>query len=179
MSQSKSLSRVLPIMLISLSGCVRSSTHEQTVTELGARLPAALATLGTMFLLAWVTRRRFGDEGAIWASAIFITLPLVAVLGRVGTTDALLSVHIFAALAIDMAEYGETGKNRGGVMGALLGLAFLAKGPVGVILPILMILAGRTVAGRNVVPRWRAVLTFVAGWSVVLERFELFVELGH
>ena len=135
--------------------------------ELGARMPAALATLGTMFLLAWVTRRRFGDEGAIWASAIFITLPLVAVLGRVGTTDALLSVHIFAALAIDMAEYGETGQNRGGVMGALLGLAFLAKGPVGVILPILMILAGRTAAGRNVVPRWRAVLTFVAGWSVV------------
>jgi len=135
--------------------------------ELGARMPAALATLGTMFLLAWVTRRRFGDEGAIWASAIFMTLPLVAVLGRVGTTDALLSVHIFAALAIDMAEYGETGQNRGAVMGALLGLAFLAKGPVGVILPILMILAGRTAAGRNVVPRWRAVLTFVAGWSVV------------
>jgi 4-amino-4-deoxy-L-arabinose transferase-like glycosyltransferase len=135
--------------------------------ELGARLPSALATLGTMFLLAWVARRRFGDEGAIWAAAIFITIPLVAVLGRVGSTDALLSLHIFAALAIDMAEYGETGKNRGGVMGALLGLAFLAKGPVGVILPILMILAGRTAAGRNVVPHWRAVLTFVAGWSVV------------
>jgi 4-amino-4-deoxy-L-arabinose transferase-like glycosyltransferase len=136
-------------------------------SELGARLPAALATLGTMFLLAWVTRRRFGDEGAIWSSAIFITLPLVVVLGRVGTTDALLSVHVFAALAIDMAEYGETGGNRGGVMGALLGLAFLAKGPIGVILPVLMILAGRTAAGRNVVPHWRAVLTFVAGWSVV------------
>jgi 4-amino-4-deoxy-L-arabinose transferase-like glycosyltransferase len=136
-------------------------------SELGARLPSALATLGTMFLLAWVVRRRFGDEGAVWASAIFITLPLVAVLGRVGTTDALLSVHIFAALAIDMAEYRETGKNRGAVMGALLGLAFLAKGPVGVILPVLMILAGRTAAGRNVMPEWRAVVAFVGGWSVV------------
>jgi 4-amino-4-deoxy-L-arabinose transferase-like glycosyltransferase len=135
--------------------------------EFGARLPSALATLGTMFLLSWVARRRFGEEGAIWAAAIFITIPLVTVLGRVGTTDALLSLHIFAALAIDMAEYGETGQNRGGVMGALLGLAFLAKGPVGVILPILMILAGRTASGRNVVPEWRAVVTFVAGWSVV------------
>jgi len=35
-SQSKSLSRILPVLLISLSGCVRSSTHEQTLSELSS-----------------------------------------------------------------------------------------------------------------------------------------------
>jgi chemotaxis protein MotB len=35
-SQSKSLSRMLPVLLISLSGCVRSSTHEQTLSELSS-----------------------------------------------------------------------------------------------------------------------------------------------
>jgi 4-amino-4-deoxy-L-arabinose transferase-like glycosyltransferase len=136
--------------------------------ELAARLPSALATLGTLFLVAWVARRRFGEEGGAWAAAIFITVPMVVILGRLGTTDALLSVHIFAALAIDMAEYKETGRNRGAVIGALLGLAFLAKGPVGVILPLLMILAGRTAAGRNVVPHWKVVLAFAGAWGVVV-----------
>ena len=137
-------------------------------TEVAARLPSALATLGTLFLVAFVARRRFGEEGAAWAAAIFITIPMVVVIGRLGTTDALLSVHIFAALAIDMAEYGETGRNRAAVIGALLGLAFLAKGPVGVVLPLLMILAGRTAAGRNVVPGWRAVFPFMGAWIVVV-----------
>jgi len=141
-----------------------------------ARLPAALATLGALFLVAWVARRRFGEEGAAWAAAIFITTPLVVVLGRLGTIDALLSVHVFAALAIDMAEYGETGPNRGAVIGALLGLAFLAKGPVGVVLPLLMILAGRTAAGRNVVPHGRAVLGFAAGLLVALPWGAVFVK---
>lgn len=146
-------------------------------SELGARLPAALATLGSLLLVAWVARRRFGEEGAAWAAIIFATLPMVVIEGRVGTTDALLSVHIFAALALDMAETGETRRNRAGAIGALLGLAFLAKGPVGVILPLLMILAGRTAAGKNIVPERRSVLAFVAAWCVVALPWSLaFVE---
>jgi 4-amino-4-deoxy-L-arabinose transferase-like glycosyltransferase len=143
---------------------------------LSARLPAALATLGALFLVAWVARRRFGEEGAAWAAAIFITTPLVVVIGRLGTIDALLSVHVFAALAIDMAEYGETGPNRGAVIGALLGLAFLAKGPVGVVLPLLMMLAGRTAAGRNVLPQGRAVLGFAAGLLVAVPWSAVFIR---
>jgi 4-amino-4-deoxy-L-arabinose transferase len=81
--------------------------------------------------------------------------------------DALLSVHVFAALALDMAEPDETGPHRGAAIGALLGLAFLAKGPVGVVLPLLVMLAGRTAAGRNVLPAWRPSVAFLAAWCVV------------
>ena len=133
-----------------------------------ARLPAMLSTLGSLLLVAWVARRRFGNEGAAWAAAIFLTSPLVVVTGKVGTLDALLAVHVFAALALDMAEPNEAGPYRGAAVGALLGLAFLAKGPVGVILPLLAMLAGRTAASRSVVPRLRAATSAVLAMAAVI-----------
>jgi 4-amino-4-deoxy-L-arabinose transferase len=133
-----------------------------------ARLPAMLATLGSLLLVAWVARRRFGTEGAAWAAAVFLTSPLVVAIGKIGTLDALLAVHVFAALALDMAEPGEAGPYRSAAIGALLGLAFLAKGPVGVLLPLLAMLAGRTASGRNVVPVPRAALPAALAWSAVV-----------
>ena len=133
-----------------------------------ARVPAMLSTLGSLLLVAWVARRRFGNEGAAWAAAIFITSPLVVVTGKVGTLDALLAVHVFAALALDMAEPNETGPYRGAAVGALLGLAFLAKGPVGAILPLLAMLAGRTASSRPVVPRVRAAASALLAMAAVI-----------
>ena len=40
-----------------------------------ARVPALLSTLGSLLLVAWVARRRFGNEGAAWAAAVFLTSP--------------------------------------------------------------------------------------------------------
>jgi len=90
------------------------------------------------------------------------------VTGKVGTLDALLAVHVFAALALDMAEPDEAGPYRGAAVGALLGLAFLAKGPVGVILPLLAMLAGRTASGRTVVPRLRAAGSAILAMAAVI-----------
>ena len=59
-------------------------------------------------------------------------------------------------MAMDTAEPDETGRYRTGAIGALLGLAFLAKGPVGVLGPLIVMLAGRTATGRSVLPRWRS-----------------------
>ena len=138
------------------------------VSELTARLPSAAATLGSLLILGWLARRRFGDEGAAWAAAFFATLPLVVASGRLGTLDALLSVHVLAAVALDMAEPEETGPYRGAAIGALLGLAFLAKGPVGLILPLLVMLAGRTAAGRGIIPARRTAIAFVGAWCVLV-----------
>jgi 4-amino-4-deoxy-L-arabinose transferase-like glycosyltransferase len=133
-----------------------------------ARVPAMLSALGSLLLVAWVARRRFGNEGAAWAAAIFLTSPLVVVTGKIGTLDALLAIHVFAALALDMAEPDEAGPYRGAAVGALLGLAFLAKGPVGVILPLLAMLAGRTASSRSVVPRLRAASSALLAMAAVI-----------
>jgi 4-amino-4-deoxy-L-arabinose transferase-like glycosyltransferase len=96
-----------------------------------ARLPAMLSTLGSLLLVAWVARRRFGNEGAAWAAAIFLTSPLVVVTGKVGTLDALLAVHVFAALALDMAEPNEAGPYRGAAVGRCSGWLSWPRAPWG------------------------------------------------
>jgi 4-amino-4-deoxy-L-arabinose transferase-like glycosyltransferase len=137
-------------------------------SELGARLPSTLATLGSMLLLAWAARRRFGDEAAVWVAAIFLTMPLVFILGKAGTLDALLSVHVLAALCFDLGGAPADRAARGAAIGALLGLAFLVKGPVGVVLPLLVMLAGRTACRRDVVPSLRGTLSALAAWAAVV-----------
>lgn len=138
------------------------------VAEWTARLHAGLATLGTILLLGNVARRRFGEEGALWAAATLATMPLVIVVGRLGTLDALLAVHVLAAIAIDLAEPRGTGTYRGLAAGGVLGLAFLIKGPVGVVLPLVIVLCGRTATRRDVLPSWRGLFQGVAGIAIVV-----------
>ena len=133
-----------------------------------ARLPALAATLGTLLLVGGIARRRFGWEGAVWAAAVTITMPLVLVIGQIGTLDALLALHVLAALALDIAEPKEIGRYRGVAIGALLGLGFLIKGPVGVLLPVVMMLAGRTATGRRILPDGTTFLRAAAAWCLVV-----------
>ena len=139
------------------------------VSTWAARLPAALATLGFVALAAWAVRGRFGAEGAFWAAAVVATSPLVVLLGRIGNLDALLAVHVFAAVAVDMLSTPGVGRRaRGATIGALLGLGFLVKGPVGVALPLLIMLAGRTATRRELLPRLGPLLAGTAAWAVVV-----------
>jgi len=138
------------------------------VQEWVARLAAALATLGSILLVAQIARRRFGDEAAVWAAAVLATMPLVFVLGHLGTLDALLAVHVLAVVTLDLTAAERTDTYRALVMGGLLGLAFLIKGPVGVVLPLLVILAGRTAAGRNPLPSAGALSQGLAAWCLIV-----------
>lgn len=138
------------------------------LTPWGARLPGALATMGSILLLAWVTRRRFGDEGAFWAASILATMPLVLAGARVAGPDAVLAVHVLAVLALELGGYHDSGGRYGLAVGALLGLAFLAKGPAGVLLPLVLMLAGRTASGQDLIPRLRTLAFGAASWCVVV-----------
>ncbi len=85
--------------------------------ELLARLPAAIATFMSLLLVGWIGWRRFGVEGAAWAAVTFLTLPIVVLIARVGTLDALLSVHILAVLALDLVQHDHQELERSGVIG--------------------------------------------------------------
>lgn len=132
------------------------------------RLPSIGAALATVLLTGWVTRRRFGEQGALWATLCLTTMPLFVVIGRQGTLDALLALHIWAVVAYDLDVNSEGGSRPAWPYGLLTGLAFLIKGPVGVVLPLLMMLAGRTASGRAVVPSLRGVFVAVAVWAAVV-----------
>ena len=138
--------------------------------EWTARLPAILASLGSLLLLGRLARRSFGEEGALWAVVILASMPLVIILGRSGTLDALLALHVLAVVALDLGRKrdGKRPDYHGLVTGCLLGLAFLIKGPVGVVLPLLILLAGRTASGGEILPRWRTAVQALAGWCLVV-----------
>jgi 4-amino-4-deoxy-L-arabinose transferase-like glycosyltransferase len=134
-----------------------------------ARLPSIGATLGSMLLLTWLARRRFGPEGAVWVALVFLSFPLVVIVGRLGTLDALLSLHVLAVVVLDLGGPGDRPGYAAAATGGLIGLALLIKGPVGVILPVLLILAGRTAARRELLSSWRSpVLGILAATAVVL-----------
>lgn len=137
-------------------------------SELVARLPAAVSTFVSLLLVGWIGWRRFGVEGSAWAAVTFLTFPIVVIIARIGTLDALLSVHILAVLALDLVQHDHKELERSGVIGLLLGLAFLVKGPVGVVLPLAMILAGRTATGRDVVPSIKTVVTTALALCAVI-----------
>ncbi len=138
------------------------------VSNVVARLHTILATLGTIALVGWIARRRFGMEGAAWAAACLATTPLVVAAGRLGTLDALLTLHVVAVVALDLAAPLGPGRSRNLVVGALLGLAFLTKGPVGVILPLLILMAGRTASRREILPSVSTLLQGTASFCVVV-----------
>jgi len=138
-----------------------------------ARLHSVAATVGLLALSGWIARRRLGDEGALWVAAFLATMPLVIWIGHLGTLDALLAVHVFAYVALDLVEPAEPRALRPVAAGLILGLGFLIKGPVGVILPLLISLAGRTATGRNVVPSPGAALAALAGLTGVVAPWAL------
>jgi 4-amino-4-deoxy-L-arabinose transferase len=136
--------------------------------EWAARLHAVASTLGSLLLVGALARRQFGPEGRTWAAAIFASMPLVIVLGRVGTLDALLAVHVLAIVIVDMVDETIPTNYRAILTGALLGLAFLIKGPVGVALPLLVMVVGRAIAKREVVPDLRSAVIAAAAWATVV-----------
>ncbi len=102
--------------------------------EMGARLPSVLATVGAILLGGWATARWTSVRAAPLACLALGTSLLVAAIGRMMLTDALLLLTLSGAL-VALYGYGTGLGSRWLVgAGASLGLAVLAKGPVAILL---------------------------------------------
>ena len=88
----------------------------------GARVPAALAGIATLALVAWIARRRLAPLGIPPALGVWIlgSSLLFFVLGRSVATDPFLTASVAAFWALAPSPWA---------LGAL-GLGFLIKGPV-------------------------------------------------
>ncbi|MEX1311735.1 MAG: glycosyltransferase family 39 protein, partial [Candidatus Sulfomarinibacteraceae bacterium] len=108
------------------------------VTELTARLPSALAALGTLVLVMRLGRRWFGSGTAAVAGLLLITSYMFWDKARWSQIDSLLCFLIWAALsAFEAWRAGDAdGRRAGMIFWAAAGLAVLAKGPVGLLLPL-------------------------------------------
>jgi 4-amino-4-deoxy-L-arabinose transferase-like glycosyltransferase len=131
------------------------------VSEFAARLPSALCAIGTVVCVYLMGRRLFSPQAGVWAGIALATSLMFGVAGRAATPD---SVLIFCTtLAITIYVLGTFGprfettpadalpqlRSPGHyfpqhwptalAMYAAMGLAILAKGPVGMILPTAVI----------------------------------------
>ncbi len=126
--------------------------------EFGARFGSALLGLGITLLTYHVGRRLFGAGAGLWAGLVIATSLNFVVIARAATPDACLIFFATAALSVFvLGMFPKTGPEEApshqgnpdrllapsfwhfAVSYALMGMAVLAKGPVGVLLPTTVI----------------------------------------
>jgi len=108
------------------------------VTEVTARLPSVLAALGTLVLLMRLGSRWFGPRTAAAAGLLLTTSYMFWDKARWSQIDSLLCFLIWVALsAFEAWRSGDAdGRRTGMLFWAAAGLAVLAKGPVGLLIPL-------------------------------------------
>lgn len=107
-------------------------------SEFAARLPSALCGLCTVLLVYWTGRRLLGRRVGILSALVLGTSAGYFVCTRLCIVDMPLTLFMSAALSYWIVAAGERGPRRGLLLRlswASLGLAVLAKGPVGLLLP--------------------------------------------
>jgi 4-amino-4-deoxy-L-arabinose transferase-like glycosyltransferase len=125
-----------------------------------ARLASALAAVGVLLLLLGLGAKMFDFKTGVLAAVVWATSALPFTLGRVLATDMLLTFSMTLALfglyfALAPNTRASATQTRNGalyflVAGIGLGLALLAKGPVGLALPLLIAFAWMVLsAGKN------------------------------
>jgi len=107
-------------------------------TELAARLPAALIGTATVLVVYLFGRRMFGTTAALLAAVVLATSAEQVVLARTVVHDISLSLFVTLALLAFYRAYIEERHRRRylALAYASVGAAVLAKGPVGLLLPV-------------------------------------------
>jgi 4-amino-4-deoxy-L-arabinose transferase-like glycosyltransferase len=109
--------------------------------ETAVRLPAALAAIGTVLLTFDLARRLLGRRAAWIAAAALATCAKVLWQARSGQIDMLLLFLVTLALWFWARGYFEGRRRLYPLFFVAAGLATLAKGPVGLLPPLLAIVA--------------------------------------
>ena len=120
------------------------------VNEWAARLPSALAAAGTLLLTAWIGRMLGNRRIGLAAAGVLLACLEFFVLARALTPDLLMTFFITAAIACFVR--GATGGGGWFEFGffAAMGLGFLTKGPMALVVPIFAVVGwnfGRRRAG--------------------------------
>jgi 4-amino-4-deoxy-L-arabinose transferase-like glycosyltransferase len=111
------------------------------VDETAARLPSVLAAIGAILLVFRIGERLFGRRAAWLAAAAFATCFKILWQGRFGQIDMLLTALVTLGVWFWVRGYTERRAELYPLFFACAGAATLAKGPAGLLPPLLSILA--------------------------------------
>ncbi|MBI2804737.1 MAG: glycosyltransferase family 39 protein [Planctomycetes bacterium] len=109
------------------------------VNEFAGRFPSAVAALCTVLLAYELARSMFSRTTGLLAGVIAATSPMLCGAARFANPDALL--NCFTVLTFTLFWLGLARRSAGwfALLGISMGLAMLAKGPVGIVLPMAVI----------------------------------------
>lgn len=118
-------------------------------SEMAARLPSAVATVLAALALLRAGTRWFSPLAGVLAALAYVGCLLVAVEAHAATPDAILTALTTWATVLVAEAFlpaqgapapGRLTLARGGLVGALMGLAVLCKGPIGFVGPLAVVL---------------------------------------
>ncbi len=164
-----------PLLFAAGAACIRVLGP----TPLAARLPAMLASLATLALLARAARRRVSDAHALRVVLLTAAAPLFAVLSAYVIFDMPLALAVTAVWTGLAAEVDEgVSASRRAAMFLAVALGVLAKGPVmlawalgGSLGAALLSRSRRPLAWLAWAPGWAIVLAIAGGWfALALKR---------
>src|SRR5512143_2288156 len=146
-------------------------------TELAARLPAALLGLGTVLVTYELGRRMFGSRAGLLGGAVLATSPEFIILSRSVVHDISLAFFITLSFAFFFIAFSTSNRRKPTLFlfYASLGLAVLAKGPIGLLLPglaigLFLLARGRLNFLKEMSLGWGALIFLVvaAPWYVLI-----------
>jgi 4-amino-4-deoxy-L-arabinose transferase-like glycosyltransferase len=106
------------------------------LNEFAARLPSALAALGAILLAYELGRSLFGKTTGLLTGLIIASTPMLCGAARFANPDALLHFFTLLTLLIFWIGHRRPSSLWWLGLGAAAGMGMLAKGPVGLILPV-------------------------------------------
>ncbi|HSD28104.1 MAG TPA: glycosyltransferase family 39 protein [Vicinamibacteria bacterium] len=156
-------------------------------TEAAARVPSVLATVLLVGATAFLGARLYGPTAGLHAGFVAGTSVLTFVYGRAASMDMLLATTVTLAIGLaGLRVLGAAGPHAVVLAAAAAGLATLAKGPLGLVLPVLVLAAYLAITREG---RWlrelvslRAVAAFLvvaAPWhvAILLDQGRRFVDV--
>ena len=130
------------------------------------RLPSMIASLAWIFVVYRFTREFFNERAARIAIWIFSTSWLATLIFKAAIADALLN-WLLCLVFFDIYRYAKDPSNkRLALIGFYMGLGFLTKGPVILVLPIATSLVVLSLYGQF--KRWLVAVFHPVSWGVLL-----------
>jgi 4-amino-4-deoxy-L-arabinose transferase-like glycosyltransferase len=109
------------------------------VNEFAARLPSAIAAAVAALLTYRLGRRMFSPLAGLTAAVILLSSVQICVLAQAATPDALLLATLMITFTLFWEGYADGGGRWLWLTGIGCGLAVLAKGPIGLVLPLAIV----------------------------------------
>ncbi|MBI1997032.1 MAG: glycosyltransferase family 39 protein [Deltaproteobacteria bacterium] len=153
------------------------------VSEWSARLPSALAALGCLLLVYKFARDRWGNWVALWSTLILLTNIQFFFYSRLVIFDMTLTFLTTLAL-IEYSQALDTGDPHSRprhivLMSAAMGLATLAKGPIGALLPAMVVFFHLLLLRRWAFLTWRNLLLGGIVFSAIVAPWAGWTETKH